>query len=386
MQVEERRAPTATSFYERCLRPILYLFPAELAHRWTFFLLRFFCAIPWARRLLTHMTTVADDRLTVNALGLRFSNPVGLAAGFDKNAEGYNAIFSLGFGSVEVGTITGEPQPGNPRPRLFRLPADAALINRMGFNNDGAAEARSRLQRNRAGIVGVNIGKTKLVEPENAIDDYKKSTELLCEFADYLVVNVSSPNTPGLRDLQAVHSLRPLLVEVRATADRVCESALGPNRVNKRRQSRVPLLLKIAPDLANEDIDAIVDLALELGLDGIIATNTTISRGGLRTDPKTVEQCGAGGLSGRPLASRALQVLQRIRARAGDGLVLVSAGGIDSADEAWARIVAGANLVQVYTGFVYRGPFLVREINRGLSRKLDESGITSIEAASSASA
>jgi dihydroorotate dehydrogenase len=229
----------------------------------------------------------------------------------------------LGFAAVEVGTVTAWPQPGNPRPRLFRLPRDQALINRMGFNNQGAQAAAVRLRHRRSGhpVVGVNIGKTKVVPESEAVADYVASARLLAEVAGYLVVNVSSPNTPGLRNLQAVQHLRPLLAGVRDALDEATTR-------------RVPLLVKIAPDLADEDIDAVADLALELGLDGIVATNTTISRDGLASAPAEIEAAGAGGLSGPPLATRALAVLRRLRARAGDRLVLIAVGGIDAPDDA----------------------------------------------------
>ena len=300
----------------------------------------------------------------VPAMGLTFPGPLGLAAGFDKNAEGIDALAALGFAFVEVGTVTGEPQPGNPRPRLFRLPADRAVVNRMGFNNDGAeAVARrlaQRLARRRADpkalpvIVGVNIGKTKVVPEEQAVADYEKSTRLLAPYADYLVVNVSSPNTPGLRDLQATDKLRPLLEAVRRQADAVT-------------RTRVPLLVKIAPDLSDDDVLAVADLATELGLDGIVATNTTISRAGLSSGPADVEKAGAGGLSGAPVKQRSLEVLKLLRGRAGDGKVIISVGGISTAADARERLGAGATLLQAYTAFVYEGAFWPSRLQRQLA-------------------
>ena len=312
----------------------------------------------------------------VRAMGLSFPNRLGLAAGFDKNALGIDALARLGFGHVEGGTVTGEPQPGNPTPRLFRLPADRAVINRMGFNNDGAevvarrlAERRARhtraLQRSAGRIVvtspdvilGVNLGKTKVVPDDDqaAVQaDYEKSAGLLAPYADYLVVNVSSPNTPGLRDLQSVERLGPLLGAVRERADEVSEDR------------RVPLLVKIAPDLSDEDVLAVADLALAVGLDGIIATNTTIGRDGLRTPRDEVEALGAGGLSGAPLRSRALEVVRLLRERVGRELTLIGVGGISSAADAQERIEAGATLVQAYTGFIYGGPLWPRRILKGL--------------------
>jgi dihydroorotate dehydrogenase len=296
----------------------------------------------------------------VHALGLTFPHPLGLAAGFDKNAVGIDGLAALGFGHVEIGTVTGEAQPGNPQPRLFRLPADRAIVNRMGFNNDGAEVVARRLAarsgRSNSGVIlGVNIGKTKVVPEDDAVRDYEKSAGLLAPHADYLVVNVSSPNTPGLRDLQAVEKLEPLLTAVRRRADEV-----SPAR-------RVPLLVKIAPDLSDEDVLAVADLALAIGLDGIIATNTTISREGLATPTPKIEEIGAGGLSGRPLTERSEAVLRALRERVGPDLALVGVGGITTVEDARRRLDAGANLLQAYTAFIYEGPLWPRRIVRGLS-------------------
>src|SRR5215468_358492 len=323
---------------------VLRWLPAEATHRVSFALLRAMVALPGIARAMQRLCGPRAPELRVHALGRELPGPLGLAAGFDKDAKGVRALLALGFGFVEVGTVTAEPQPGNPRPRLFRLPRDRALINRMGFNNEGAAAAARRLAHRGAGTVGVNIGKTRRAPEDSAIADFTDSALRLAPHADYLVVNVSSPNTPGLRDLQAVDKLRPLLVAVRAACD-----LASPVR-------RVPLLVKIAPDLADEDIDAVADLALELGLDGIIATNTTTSRDGLVTAAARVEELSAGGLSGAPLKERSLAVLRRLRGRVGDRLVLVSVGGIETAQDAWVRIQAGATLVQAYTGFIYGGP------------------------------
>ncbi len=304
----------------------------------------------------------------VDALGLRFPNVLGLAAGFDKNAVGIDALAALGFGHLEVGTVTGEPQPGNPRPRLFRLPEDRAIINRMGFNNDGAEAVAARLDARARGldrldhrqrpVLGVNIGKSKVVPDDDqaAVEaDYEKSARLLAPYADYLVVNVSSPNTPGLRNLQAVEKLQPLLEHVRRTADAVTEA-------------RVPLLVKIAPDLADEDVLGVADLAAAIGLDGIIATNTTISRAGLRTPAARVEEIGAGGLSGPPLTQRSLVVLRLLRDRVGPDLTLIGVGGITSVQDARERLAAGATLLQAYSAFVYEGPLWPRRIIQEVTR------------------
>jgi len=304
-------------------------------------------------------------------MGLTFPNVLGLAAGFDKNAVGIDGLAALGFGHVEIGTVTGRAQPGNPQPRLFRLPADRAVVNRMGFNNDGAEAVASRLARRARTrdhrrsslsrphpVLGVNIGKTKVV-PEGdqaAVEaDYTLSTRLLAPYADYLVVNVSSPNTPGLRSLQSVERLGPLLTAVRAEADRVAT------------HRRVPLLVKIAPDLADADVLAVADLALDLGLDGIIATNTTISRDGLASSAADIEAIGAGGLSGRPLTIRAETVMRLLRDRVGPDLTLIGVGGITTVDEARARLIAGATLLQGYSAFIYEGPLWPRRILRGVA-------------------
>ncbi len=337
--------------------------PAETAHELAMGLIQVAGTVPGAVPALRRVLGPRDPVLRVRTMGLDFPGPLGLAAGFDKDARGVAVLGALGFGFVEVGTVTAQPQPGNPKPRLFRLTADRAIVNRMGFNNLGAAAAAARLRRSgsplsgprrrrRQVIVGVNIGKTRAVPEEDAVADYVASARAVAGVADYVVVNVSSPNTPGLRDLQAVDRLKPLLTAVR--------EAVRP----------VPLLVKIAPDLADEDVDAIADLAVSLGLDGIIATNTTVSRDGLMSPSAEVAAAGAGGLSGPPLRERSLAVLRRLRERAGDRLVLIAAGGIETADDAWERLTAGATLVQAYTGFVYGGPLWPRRINAGLAARL----------------
>ncbi|HEU0033149.1 MAG TPA: quinone-dependent dihydroorotate dehydrogenase [Kofleriaceae bacterium] len=349
---------------------VLQRLPAEGTHRISFALLRALVVLPGVLRLMRRLFASTEPELRVHAFGREMPSPLGLAAGFDKDAKGVRALLALGFGFVEVGTVTAHPQPGNPKPRLFRLPRDRALVNRMGFNNDGAVAAATRLaHRPSDGVVGINIGKTKRVTEAEALADFVASADRLAPLADYLVVNVSSPNTPGLRDLQAVDKLRPLLVAVRAACDRA-----SPLR-------RVPLLVKIAPDLADEDVDAVADLALELQLDGIIATNTTIARTGLQTPEPQVAKLGAGGLSGAPLKSRALVVLRRLRARLGDRVLLIAVGGIETADDAWKRIRAGATLVQSYTGFIYGGPAWPRKLQKELAARVRAEGWASIEQA-----
>jgi dihydroorotate dehydrogenase len=355
------------AMYRFLYRAVLRRVPAEAAHRAAFGLIRVFGLVPGLAWVFRRWLGPRDPVLRVRALGLEFPGPLGLAAGFDKDARAARGLGALGFGFVEVGTVTARAQPGNDRPRMFRLTADRALVNRMGFNNAGAAAAAARLRRRGGGvIVGVNIGKTKVVPEEEAAADYAASARAVAGVADYVVVNVSSPNTPGLRDLQAAGRLRPVLVAVREALD-----AAVPGR-------RVPLLVKIAPDLADTDVDAVADLALELRLDGIIATNTTISRAGLASPPSKVAAAGSGGLSGPPLRDRALAVLVRLRARAGDRLVLIAVGGIETPDDAWARLRAGATLVQAYTGFIYGGPLWPRRMHAGLARRVRAAGLSSI--------
>lgn len=357
-----------TVIYTFIFWSVLRRIPAETAHRVSFGALRAITKIPGVRWAIRRVCLVRDPRLRVTALGREFANPIGLAAGFDKDATGPHALAALGFGFIEIGTLTAQPQPGNPRPRMFRLTGDRALINRMGFNNHGAAAAARRLAGNIPGEglpIGVNIGKTKVVAEADAVADYVASTRHLAPVADYLVVNVSSPNTPGLRDLQAVSQLRPLLTAVR---DTLAELALP---------TPPPLLVKIAPDLADEDVDAVADLAIELALDGIIVTNTTISREGLRTPAERVAKIGAGGLSGAPLKERSLAVLRRVADRAA-GLTIISVGGIETAEEAWERLASGATLVQGYTGLIYGGPLWVRRLQRGLLAQLDRAGLRTI--------
>ncbi|MFB8000829.1 quinone-dependent dihydroorotate dehydrogenase [Nocardia sp. NPDC056000] len=343
------------------LLKVMFLLPPERIHHLAFGAIKLATRFAPGRWITSKLLVAEDPVLATRAFGIDFPAPLGLAAGFDKDAEGADAWGPLGFGYAEIGTVTAQAQPGNPAPRLFRLPADRALINRMGFNNHGAAQAASHLSRRRAGgiPIGANIGKTKVVEAADAAADYASSARLLGPLADFVVVNVSSPNTPGLRDLQAVASLRPLLQAVLDTVS-------------------VPVLVKIAPDLSDEDIDAVADLAVELGLAGIVATNTTIRRDGLNTPADAVAALGAGGLSGPPVADRSLEVLRRLYARVGDQLVLISVGGIETAEQAWERILAGATLLQGYTGFIYGGPFWARRMHRGLAVKLRAHGYSSL--------
>ncbi|MFF3514063.1 quinone-dependent dihydroorotate dehydrogenase [Streptomyces sp. NPDC002573] len=347
--------------YKLFFRLVFSRMDPEQAHHLAFRWIRRAVRIPVLRTFAAAVLAPRYKELRTEAFGLRMHGPMGLAAGFDKNALAVDGMAMLGFDHVEIGTVTGEPQPGNPKKRLFRLVADRALINRMGFNNEGSLAVAARLASRTPvfrTVVGVNIGKTKVVPEAEAVADYVKSAERLAPYADYLVVNVSSPNTPGLRNLQATEALRPLLSAVREAADRTVTTR------------RVPLLVKIAPDLADEDVDAVADLAVELGLDGIIATNTTIAREGLglTSDPAVVKE--TGGLSGAPLRTRSLEVLRRLYARVGDRITLVGVGGIESAEDAWQRILAGATLVQGYSAFIYEGPFWARALHKGLAARL----------------
>lgn len=343
------------------LRRVLFQAPPERIHTMVFAALRAATATEATRRGLRSALAPSDPVLESTVFGVRFPAPLGLAAGFDKDGLGLQTWGALGFGYAEIGTVTAQPQPGNPEPRLFRLPADRALLNRMGFNNSGAGQLALRLARHRPDVpIGVNIGKSKITPPERAAEDYAESARLLGPLASYLVVNVSSPNTPGLRDLQAVESLRPILSAVLA-------------------QTSAPVLVKIAPDLSDSDVDAVAHLAVELGLAGIVATNTTVSRAGLHTPG--VDDLGPGGISGPPVARRALEILRRLYARVGDRLTLIGVGGIETAEDAWERITAGASLLQGYTGFVYGGGLWAKHIHDGIAERLHAGGYPNLTAA-----
>ncbi|SEN45968.1 quinone-dependent dihydroorotate dehydrogenase [Cryobacterium luteum] len=338
--------------YPLFFKLVLTRIDPERAHHLAFTVIRLLPTLGLGR--LVHRFTRPRTDLSVNTLGLHFSSPFGVAAGFDKDGEAVLGLGQLGFGHVEVGTLTALAQPGNPTPRLFRFVADRAVVNRMGFNNHGADAAVARLTRVRtvAGrpVLGINIGKSRVTAVENATADYLRSAQILAPVADYLVVNVSSPNTPGLRGLQELDQLAPLLTAVKGAA------------------GATPLLVKIAPDLEDVEVTRIAALAVELGLDGIIATNTTLSRSGLKTDAATIAAAGAGGLSGAPLHARSLAVLQQIRAVVPAEFCVISVGGVDTAEQVAERLAAGATLVQGYTAFLYRGPLWARQINRGLDR------------------
>lgn len=336
--------------YRFFFRTVLTRIDPERAHHLGMLVLRI-AGVPPFRWIVRALTRPAAS-LRTRALGVTFDSPFGIAAGFDKNGVALSGLWAFGFGHDEVGTVTAIAQAGNPKPRLFRLPLDDALINRMGFNNDGAEAVTGRLRAHRGPrpVVGVNIGKSRVTAVEEATADYVASATLASPVADYLVVNVSSPNTPGLRGLQAAETLRPLLEAVHAAA------------------GSTPLLVKIAPDLEDADVTAIARLAVELGIAGIILTNTTISREGLRTPAAQVESIGAGGLSGKPLAARSLAVLRLVRGVVPEDFCVVSVGGVDTAADVVERLDAGATLVQGYSAFIYRGPFWGRQINRALAK------------------
>ncbi|HIY85998.1 MAG TPA: quinone-dependent dihydroorotate dehydrogenase [Candidatus Yaniella excrementavium] len=361
--IAARLAGQAPSLYPRIFDTIFARMDAERAHEIGFGAIR--TAEKTGASQILRATFQPAKRLRTKAMGISFPSPFGLAAGFDKAGIGTSALADLGFGHIEVGTITGQPQPGNSQPRLFRIPQDRALINRMGFNNHGAAAIAPRLAKTRntltrrfgqhRPILGVNIGKTKNVELDDAIEDYLASTRLLARHADYLVVNVSSPNTPGLRQLQAIESLAPLLSAVSKTADAVTGR-------------HVPLAVKIAPDLVDADVVAVADMVTELGLDAVIATNTTISREGLTVGQHEIDAMGAGGVSGAPVANRSLAVLELLAKHLTDDASIISVGGVTTGKDVIQRLEAGATLVQAYTAFLYEGPLWAGRINAALEQ------------------
>lgn len=337
--------------YKLLLRPIFFLFAPEKAHHLVVGLFKALLQVPGMGAMIRSIYGVPDKRLEREVFGLRFPNPVGLAAGFDKDAAFYAQFSNLGFGFIEVGTITPKGQEGNPQPRMFRLPKDSGLINRMGFNNSGVAVAKARLKgRDPRFIIGGNIGKNKLTPNENALDDYLICFRELHDVVDYFVVNVSSPNTPGLRALQDKEPLMRIL------------SALKAENIKFAIQR--PILLKIAPDLTDAQLDDIIEIVRETKIDGIIATNTTISRSGLKTPIAEIEQMGMGGLSGSPVRQRSTEVIRYLHTQSQGAFPIIGVGGIHSAADALEKLDAGASLVQVYTGFIYEGPALVKEINQ----------------------
>ncbi len=334
--------------YKILIRPILFLFDPEKVHYFTFSLIRFLCKIPLMSSIFRGVYHVNDKRLERNLFGLTFQNPVGLAAGFDKDAKLYNELSNFGFGFIEIGTLTPKPQGGNPKKRLFRLKEDSGIINRMGFNNGGVEDAIVRLKKNKGVLIGGNIGKNKVTPNEEATSDYVICFEALYEHVDYFVVNVSSPNTPNLRALQDKEPLTNLLNTLQD--------------LNQQKPKAKPILLKIAPDLTNEQLLDIIDIVNDTKISGVIATNTTISREGLQSKNKKE----VGGLSGKPLTHRSTEVIRFLSEKSNKAFPIIGVGGIHSAEDALEKIDAGADLVQLYTGFIYEGPRLIKNINKSL--------------------
>ena len=339
--------------YKTLIKPIFFLFEPERIHHIVFKAIRIFCKIPGVSSLLKSIYTVNDQRLERKLFGLTFPNPVGLAAGFDKDAKLFDELSYYGFGFIEIGTLTPKAQPGNEKPRMFRLPEDEGLINRMGFNNGGVSEAVERLKSRKTKIIiGGNIGKNKVTPNEEAVSDYEKCFEALFDHVDYFVVNVSSPNTPNLRALQDKEPLTRLLMRIK--------------ELNSLKKNPKPILLKIAPDLTNEQLDDIIEIVKTTGIDGVVATNTTISRENLKTSKSRLEEIGAGGLSGKPVAKRSTEVVKYLSDKSGKAFPIIAVGGIHTAEDAIEKLNAGGSLVQIYTGFIYEGPGIVKRINKAI--------------------
>jgi dihydroorotate dehydrogenase len=341
--------------YKLLIRPILFWFDPEEVHYFSFSFIKFICKIPFVSNILKSIYEVKDSRLEREVFGLKFKNPVGLAAGFDKDAKCYEELSNFGFGFIEIGTLTPKPQDGNPKKRLFRLKKNNAIINRMGFNNGGVDAAVLRLKKNKGVLIGGNIGKNKLTPNEDAISDYLICFDTLFDHVDYFVVNVSSPNTPNLRELQEKKPLTELLTKLETR--------------NSEHTTKKPILLKIAPDLTNEQLLDIIDIVNETKIAGVIATNTTISREGLQTENNPEISIETGGLSGKPLTKRATEVIRFLSEKSNKAFPIIGVGGIHSAKDALEKLEAGASLVQLYTGFIYEGPKLVTEINKKILEK-----------------
>ncbi len=342
--------------YQLIIRPILFLFDPEKIHHFTFSFLKLFGSFPFAKNLLSAFYSSDHPKLERELFGIKFKNPIGLAAGFDKDAKLIDELACLGFGFIEIGTLTPKPQAGNDKPRLFRLPDDQALINRMGFNNQGVLTAVERLKKRKSKIiVGGNIGKNKTTPNDKAVDDYNYCFEALYPYVDYFVVNVSSPNTPGLRELQEKEPLKNLMQHVK--------------NLSALKEKPKPILLKISPDLSTSQLDDIIEILLQTKTDGVIATNTTISREGLVTSTEAISKIGNGGLSGKPMAKKSTVVISYLRSKLGKNYPIIGVGGIMSAEEALEKINAGADLIQVYTGFIYEGPSFMKHICKKLILK-----------------
>lgn len=343
--------------YKLLIKPILFLFSPETIHNIVFATVKLGARIPFKMWVWKRIFCIDDERLKREVFGLTFDNPVGLAAGFDKDAKLYNELAAFGFGFIEIGTLTPKGQAGNPKPRLFRLPQDKALINRMGFNNGGVEEAVKRLKKRSTKImIGGNIGKNKVTPNAEATKDYELSFEALFPYVDYFVVNVSSPNTPGLRELQDKEPLTKLLVRLQ--------------ELNAEKKNRKPILLKIAPDLTDAQLDDIIVIVQYSKIDGLIATNTTIDRSTLSTAKKELEAIGNGGLSGKPVKERSTEVIRYLSEKSGQAFPIIGVGGIHSAKDALEKLEAGASLVQLYTGFIYEGPSLIKKINKAILKQV----------------
>jgi len=341
--------------YKLLIRPILFWFDPEEVHYFSFSFIKFICKIPFVPNIIKSIYEVKDSRLEREVFGLKFKNPVGLAAGFDKDAKCYKELSNFGFGFIEIGTLTPMPQDGNPKKRLFRLKKNNAIINRMGFNNGGVDAAVLKLKKNKSVLIGGNIGKNKLTPNEDAISDYLICFDALFDYVDYFVVNVSSPNTPNLRELQEKKPLTELLTKLETR--------------NSEHTTKKPILLKIAPDLTNEQLLDIIDIVDETKIAGVIATNTTISREGLQTENKPEVLKEIGGLSGKPLTKRATEVIRFLSEKSNKAFPIIGVGGIHSDEDALEKLEAGASLIQLYTGFIYEGPKLVTEINKKILEK-----------------
>ena len=343
--------------YKLIIRPILFWFDPEEVHYFTFSFVKFISKIPGVSSIIRSIYEVKDSRLEREVFGIKFKNPVGLAAGFDKDAKLYKELSDFGFGFIEIGTVTPVGQEGNPKKRLFRLKEDQAIINRMGFNNGGVIEAVERLKKNSGVLIGGNIGKNKVTPNENAVDDYIICFDALFDHVDYFVVNVSSPNTPNLRALQ---DKEPLTALLQTLQDRNIEKQKTSTQKVK------PILLKIAPDLTDEQLLDIIDIVKTTQIAGVIATNTTISRDGLQSQ----NQSETGGLSGKPLTRRSTEVIRFLSEKSNKAFPIIGVGGIHSADDAIEKLNAGASLVQLYTGFIYEGPALIKAINKKVLSQL----------------
>ncbi len=345
--------------YKCFLRPVLFLFDPEKVHRFAFKTLKFSLTVPLLRNLIKNYAVVKNPVLEKELFGIRFSNPVGIAAGFDKNAEIYNELGDLGFGFVEIGTVTPIGQPGNPKPRLFRLPADKALINRMGFNNKGLKAAVENLKKRKTKtniIIGGNLGKNTATPNDKAVEDYVTLFKGLFDYVDYFTVNVSCPNISDLRELQDQDSLTEILNRLQ--------------EINKKKPGPKPILLKLSPDLNNKQLDEVIEIIKNTGIDGVVAVNTTITRDNLKTPAEKIKKTGKGGLSGKPLKDRSTEVIEYLSEKSGKAFPIIGVGGIFSPEDALEKLNAGADLIQVFTGFVYEGPFIARKINKRLMKEI----------------